>query len=27
VYARSVYSHALPSVTPEMIFVSATKGL
>src|SRR6516225_9651839 len=27
VYARSVYSQALPSVTPEMIFVSATKGL
>jgi glycerol-3-phosphate dehydrogenase (NAD(P)+) len=27
VYARSVYSQALPSITPEMIFVSATKGL
>ena len=27
VHARSVYSQALPSVTPEMIFVSATKGL
>ncbi len=27
VYARSVYSQALPSLTPEMIFVSATKGL
>ena len=27
VYARSVYSEALPCVTPEMIFVSATKGL
>jgi glycerol-3-phosphate dehydrogenase (NAD(P)+) len=27
VYARSVYAQALPSVTPEMIFVSATKGL
>ena len=27
VYARSVYSEALPCVTPEMVFVSATKGL
>lgn len=27
VYARSVYSQALPWVTPEMVFVSATKGL
>jgi len=27
VYARSVYSQALPSVTREMILVSATKGL
>lgn len=27
VYGRSVYTQALPSVTPEMIFVSATKGL
>ena len=26
-YARSVYSQALPCVTPEMVFVSATKGL
>lgn len=27
VHARSVYSQALPCITPEMIFVSATKGL
>jgi glycerol-3-phosphate dehydrogenase (NAD(P)+) len=27
VYARSVYTQALPSITPEMVFVSATKGL
>ena len=27
VHARTVYSQALPCVTPEMIFVSATKGL
>src|SRR6266576_46236 len=27
VHARAVYSRALPCVTPEMIFVSATKGL
>jgi glycerol-3-phosphate dehydrogenase (NAD(P)+) len=27
VYARAVYSQALPCVTPEMIFLSATKGL
>ncbi len=27
VHARAVYSQALPCVTPEMIFVSATKGL
>lgn len=27
VHARGVYMQALPSVTPEMIFVSATKGL
>jgi glycerol-3-phosphate dehydrogenase (NAD(P)+) len=27
VHARAVYSLALPCVTPEMIFVSATKGL
>jgi glycerol-3-phosphate dehydrogenase (NAD(P)+) len=27
VYARTVYSEAVPCVTPEMIFVSATKGL
>jgi len=26
-HARSVYTQALPCVTPEMIFVSATKGL
>lgn len=26
-HARSVYAQALPSVTPEMVFVSATKGL
>ncbi|HVH70441.1 MAG TPA: NAD(P)H-dependent glycerol-3-phosphate dehydrogenase [Candidatus Dormibacteraeota bacterium] len=26
-HARAVYTQALPSVTPEMIFVSATKGL
>lgn len=26
-HARTVYSQALPCVTPEMIFVSATKGL
>jgi glycerol-3-phosphate dehydrogenase (NAD(P)+) len=27
VHTRAIYSQALPSVTPEMIFVSATKGL
>ena len=27
VHARAVYSQALPCMTPEMIFVSATKGL
>ena len=27
VHARAVYTQALPCVTPEMIFVSATKGL
>jgi glycerol-3-phosphate dehydrogenase (NAD(P)+) len=27
VHARTIYSQALPCVTPEMIFVSATKGL
>lgn len=27
VHTRAVYSQALPHVTPEMIFVSATKGL
>ncbi|PYT81541.1 MAG: glycerol-3-phosphate dehydrogenase [Acidobacteria bacterium] len=27
VHARAVYSEALPCVTPEMVFVSATKGL
>jgi glycerol-3-phosphate dehydrogenase (NAD(P)+) len=27
VHARAVYTHALPSTTPEMVFVSATKGL
>lgn len=27
VHARSVYSQALPCITPEMVFVSATKGL
>ena len=27
VHARSVYSKALPCITPEMVFVSATKGL
>ncbi len=27
VHARAIYSQALPCVTPEMIFVSATKGL
>ena len=27
VYARTVYSQAVPWITPEMIFVSATKGL
>jgi glycerol-3-phosphate dehydrogenase (NAD(P)+) len=27
VHARTVYSQALPSFTPEMVFVSATKGL
>lgn len=26
-HARAVYSEALPSITPEMMFVSATKGL
>ncbi|HYL84409.1 MAG TPA: NAD(P)H-dependent glycerol-3-phosphate dehydrogenase [Candidatus Angelobacter sp.] len=26
-YAREVYSQALPNITPEMVFVSATKGL
>jgi glycerol-3-phosphate dehydrogenase (NAD(P)+) len=26
-HARAVYSQALPCVTPEMVFVSATKGL
>jgi glycerol-3-phosphate dehydrogenase (NAD(P)+) len=27
VHARTIYSQALPCVTPEMVFVSATKGL
>jgi glycerol-3-phosphate dehydrogenase (NAD(P)+) len=27
VHARAVYSQALPFITPEMVFVSATKGL
>jgi glycerol-3-phosphate dehydrogenase (NAD(P)+) len=27
VHARAVYTHALPSITKEMVFVSATKGL
>jgi len=27
VHARAIYSQALPCVTPEMIFASATKGL
>jgi len=27
VHARAIYSQALPCVTPQMIFVSATKGL
>jgi glycerol-3-phosphate dehydrogenase (NAD(P)+) len=27
VYARAVYTQALPSITNEMVFVSATKGL
>ncbi len=27
VHARAIYSQALPCITPEMIFVSATKGL
>jgi glycerol-3-phosphate dehydrogenase (NAD(P)+) len=27
VHARAIYSQALPFITPEMVFVSATKGL
>jgi len=27
VHARAVYTHALPCLTPDMVFVSATKGL